>query len=286
ECRSRGSGTDADRGGAVVEFPSRLLRETQVQHRALAHHRVEDKAKLDPWITSWVSERGIVFAHHQPIEGVEGGALVREKSERGLVAIEAVVTGSASVEDASEEVSAVIDADQRRLGIVSGASLQHDKNSSATKPVRLERDQRACGMNRQDVAPGGVTARGFWFMRGHRCAFSSCPAIGKRRGRPRRGALEFQAAAFSASSSRSRLQSAALSMLISVRAPTLITRGPHPSRCILKYMSSLMLCRTQNAWIDIASACGSTLFGFRLYFGLSPVASGGPRIGGVGVVSV
>src|SRR5262245_39101226 len=44
-----------------------------------------------------------------------------------------------------------------------------------------------------------------------------------------------------------------------------------------------MSCRTQKAWMDIASACGSTLFGLRLYFGLSPVGSGGPRIGGVGV---
>src|SRR6516165_2536537 len=44
-----------------------------------------------------------------------------------------------------------------------------------------------------------------------------------------------------------------------------------------------MSCRTQKAWMDIASACGCTLFGLRLYFGLTPVASGGPRIGGVGV---
>jgi hypothetical protein len=35
--------------------------------------------------------------------------------------------------------------------------------------------------------------------------------------------------------------------------------------------------------MDIASACGSTLFGLRLYFAPSPVGSGGPRIGGVGV---
>src|SRR5262249_60860769 len=47
-----------------------------------------------------------------------------------------------------------------------------------------------------------------------------------------------------------------------------------------------MSCRTQKAWMDIASACGSTLFGLRLYFGLSPVGSGGPRIGPVGVEPV
>jgi len=87
---------------------------------------------------------GGVVAHYQRIEGVESGALVGEKSEQGPVAIEALVTGNAAlVEDAPEESPSVVDADQRRLGIVSGASLQHDKNSSATKPVRLERDQRA-----------------------------------------------------------------------------------------------------------------------------------------------
>src|SRR5262245_37387884 len=46
-----------------------------------------------------------------------------------------------------------------------------------------------------------------------------------------------------------------------------MVRGPHPSRRILKYISSEMPCRRQNSLIDIASAFGSAPGGLRRYFG-------------------
>jgi len=70
-----------------------------------------------------------------------------------------------------------------------------------------------------------------------------------------------------AASSRAFLHAAALSWEIKVLLPTFMVRGPHPSRRILKYMSSEMPCRRQNSLIDVASAFGSALGGLRRYFG-------------------
>src|SRR5262249_36023278 len=84
------------------------------------------------------------------------------------------------------------------------------------------------------------------------------------------------AVSVAAASSLAFLHAAALSWLISVLVPTFIVAGPQPSRFILKNRSSEMPCKAQNAWIESASAFGSTLGGFRLYFG--PSESGGPRL--------
>jgi hypothetical protein len=54
------------------------------------------------------SERRVILAHYQWIEGVESVALVGEKAERGSIVIDTLITSSASVEDVSEENPAVI----------------------------------------------------------------------------------------------------------------------------------------------------------------------------------
>src|SRR5215475_5026364 len=91
---------------------------------------------------------------------------------------------------------------------------------------------------------------------------------GPRRPRRASGAFAHQAAASAAAaSSRAFLHAAALSWEIKVLLPTFMVRGPHPSRRILKYISSEMPCRRQNSLIDIASAFGSAPGGLRRYFG-------------------
>jgi hypothetical protein len=58
---------------------------------------------------------GGVLAHYQGVENIESGALLGEKSEQVSVVVAALIAVSAAVEDVSEQMSAVVNRDHRRL---------------------------------------------------------------------------------------------------------------------------------------------------------------------------